>query len=122
MPFMRRFGKKGWKLVVLLRLNPLVPFNLQNYVFGATEIGFRPFALGTFFGIMPGTALYVSLGALGQAAVGGEDQTTLRVALLVAGLAATAATVFVVGRKAKAKLRGAGLADPRVAAADRLSP
>src|SRR6266568_3987272 len=33
----RAVAEEGWKIVVLLRLNPLVPFNLQNYFFGATS-------------------------------------------------------------------------------------
>ena len=49
-----RKNLRGWKIVALLRLNPLVPFNLQNYFFGVTDIGFWPYAAATFFGIMPG--------------------------------------------------------------------
>src|SRR5438270_11648307 len=50
----RAVAEEGWKIVALLRLNPLVPFNLQNYFFGVTDIGFWPYAAATFFGIMPG--------------------------------------------------------------------
>lgn len=35
-------GEEGWKIVALLRLSPLVPFNLQNYLFGVTKIGVLP--------------------------------------------------------------------------------
>ncbi len=33
---------------MLLRLSPLVPFNLQNYFFGITEIKFWPYVVATF--------------------------------------------------------------------------
>src|SRR5437879_1739462 len=61
----RAVAEEGWKIVALLRLNPLVPFNLQNYFFGVTDIGFWPYAAATFFGIMPGAAFYVYLATLG---------------------------------------------------------
>src|SRR5260370_405018 len=61
-------AEDGWKIVGLLRLSPLVPFNLQNYLFGATGIPFAHFVAATFFGIIPGTALYTYFGVLGAAA------------------------------------------------------
>jgi uncharacterized membrane protein YdjX (TVP38/TMEM64 family) len=59
-------AEEGWKIVALLRLSPLVPFNLQNYLFGVTAISFRHFVAATLAGIIPGTVLYVNLGALGK--------------------------------------------------------
>ena len=100
---------EGWKIVILLRLNPLVPFGLQNYAFGATNIGFWPYAIATFFGIMPGAGLYVYLGSLGRAAAGTGGIPKL--VILAAGLVATAVLFFVVGRKAKARLQDIGVAD-----------
>ena len=93
-------AQEGWKVVGLLRLSPVFPFGLQNYFFGITEIGFLPYALATFFGIIPGTALYVYLGAIGKAGGGGPAQW----AFLIAGLIATAVVVWLVTRRAKAAL------------------
>ena len=42
--------KEGWKLLVLLRLSPLVPYNLLNITMAATKIHFWPFAIASFFG------------------------------------------------------------------------
>ena len=93
----------GWKVVVLMRLSPLIPFNLQNYVFGITGIGFAPYVAATFVGIMPGTAFYLYLGVLGRAvadssAAGGGGP--LRWVFLGIGLAATAAVAFLITWKA----------------------
>jgi len=101
----------GWKVVVLMRLSPLIPFNLQNYVFGITGIGFAPYVAATFVGIMPGTAFYLYLGVLGRAvadssAAGGGGP--LRWVFLGIGLAATAAVAFLITWKARAKLKDAG--------------
>src|SRR5262245_10962626 len=41
----RAIGEEGWKIVALLRLSPAVPFNLQNYLYGLTAIGFWPYVV-----------------------------------------------------------------------------
>jgi uncharacterized membrane protein YdjX (TVP38/TMEM64 family) len=50
-------GAESFRLVFLLRLTPLVPFNALNYLLGVTPIGFRAYTLATFLGMLPGTAL-----------------------------------------------------------------
>lgn len=102
-------SEDGWKIVGLLRLSPLVPFNLQNYFFGVTDVGLLPYVTATFFGIMPGTLLYVYLGTLGKAVAGGEGGGAGQWALLAVGLVATAIVAFIITRKAKRKLKEAGV-------------
>lgn len=103
---------EGWKIVGLMRLSPLVPFNLQNYFFGVTPVGFWPYLVTTFFGIMPGTLLYVWIGSLGAAAgtgFGGGEAATFKWVALGVGLLATLAVTVIVSRKAAEKLRDAGI-------------
>ena len=38
----KAIGEGGWKIVALLRLSPAVPFTLQNYLYGLTDIRFWP--------------------------------------------------------------------------------
>ncbi len=52
----------GISAVLLLRLVPLVPFNLLNYAAGVTGVRLRDYVLGTFVGIIPGTFAYAALG------------------------------------------------------------
>src|SRR5262249_8073559 len=61
----RAIAQSGWKVVLLLRLSPLIPFNFSNYLFGLTGIRFDHFILASWVGMFPGTLLYVSLGAAG---------------------------------------------------------
>lgn len=47
----------GAKLVLLLRLSPLIPFSLSNYALGAlTDVSTGAFVAGTWAGALPGTA------------------------------------------------------------------
>src|SRR5213592_275939 len=72
-------GKQGAKLIFLLRLSPVIPFNLSNYFYGLTAVKFWPYVLASWIGMMPGAFLYVYIGAAGKAAVsaaaGGEAMT-----------------------------------------------
>ena len=76
---------------------------------GVTAIPFRHFVAATFFGIIPGAALYTYLGVLGNLA---GDGGPAEWALFGAGLMATIAVVILVARKARAKLREAGVDRP----------
>ena len=62
-------GKEGAKLIFLLRLSPIVPFNVSNYFYGLTAVKFWPYVLASWIGMMPGAFLYVYIGATGKAAV-----------------------------------------------------
>src|SRR6266581_5596159 len=62
-------GKQGAKLIFLLRLSPVIPFNLSNYLYGLTGVKFWPYVLASWIGMMPGTFLYVYIGAADKAAV-----------------------------------------------------
>src|SRR6266487_4311238 len=69
-------GKRGAKLIFLLRLSPVIPFNLSNYFYGLTGVKFWRYVLASWIGMIPGTFLYVYIGTAGKAAIaaaaGGE--------------------------------------------------
>jgi uncharacterized membrane protein YdjX (TVP38/TMEM64 family) len=46
--------EEGWKLMLLLRLSPIVPFSLLNYGLGITPVSFFSYVLTTSVGILPG--------------------------------------------------------------------
>ncbi|MBN9511716.1 MAG: TVP38/TMEM64 family protein [Alphaproteobacteria bacterium] len=82
---------EGWRFVALMRLVPLIPFNLLNYALGLTRIGFLPYILASAVCMIPGAIAYTWLGYAGRSAAAG-DTRALRYALL--GLAVLALTAF----------------------------
>ncbi|KAF7032086.1 hypothetical protein CFC21_043309 [Triticum aestivum] len=97
----KAIGENGFKVVTLLRLSPLLPFSLGNYLYGLTSVKFLPYVLGSWLGMLPGTWAYVSAGAFGRAIIqdeteiglGGNNQLlTLGIGLLVTAVAATYVT------------------------------
>jgi len=65
----KAIGEKGAKLIFLLRLSPVIPFNLSNYFYGLTSVKFWPYLFASWIGMIPGTFLYVYIGVAGKAAV-----------------------------------------------------
>eukprot|EP00877_Chromochloris_zofingiensis_P004762 jgi/Chrzof1/14287/Cz08g31390.t1 len=54
----------GWKLVILLRISPVMPFSVINYALGTSSLPFSHYFWPSVFGIIPGILLYVYLGTL----------------------------------------------------------
>ncbi|KAL6840077.1 hypothetical protein ACP4OV_029887 [Aristida adscensionis] len=97
----KAIGENGFKVVTLLRLSPLLPFSLGNYLYGLTSVKFWPYVLGSWLGMLPGSWAYVSAGAFGRAIIqeesevglGGNGQLwTLGLGLLFTGVAAAYVT------------------------------
>lgn len=105
----RAVGREGFKIVLLLRLTPVVPFVLLNYALGLTRVKLGAY-VRAFVGMLPATLLYVYYGrVLGDvaelAAGGGEERGWGDHALLAVGLIATVAAVALIVRVARRALR-----------------
>lgn len=99
---------EGWRIVFLTRLTPLFPFAIQNFAYGITRVKFREYALASFFGMAPGTLLFVYLGNAAAAALkagaGTRTRTPTEWAFYAVGLAATVAAVTMISRMARKAL------------------
>jgi len=105
----RAVGAQGRKIVFLLRLSPVFPFNLLNYALGLTKVRFIDY-LAASVGMLPGTLLYVYYGKLaGDVATlaGGTaiEKGPAYYAVLVLGLVATLIVTAVVTRIARRALQ-----------------
>ena len=57
--------RQGWRILMTTRLVPIFPFNVQNYIYGLTGIGFWQYSILSVIFIIPGTAAYtLSAGAI----------------------------------------------------------
>jgi len=111
----RAVGREGFKIVALLRLSPVFPFNLLNYALGLTRVRFLDYFAASA-AMLPGTLLYVYYGkaagslaaafagGAGAPAAGGQSKAASW-ALLAVGLLATVAVTTYVTRLAGKALR-----------------
>jgi len=81
---------EGWRFVALVRLVPIFPFNLSNYVLGLTRIPLHHYVLTTAVCMAPGAVAYTWLGHAGRGALAGETDA-IRYGLLALGLLAAIA-------------------------------
>mmetsp|Transcript_34662 Transcript_34662/g.35352 ORF Transcript_34662/g.35352 Transcript_34662/m.35352 type:complete len:330 (+) Transcript_34662:105-1094(+) len=59
-------GKEGFKVVLLLRLSPLLPFAISNYLYGVTAVDFGSYFVASLIGFIPGTTGIVYAGSAGK--------------------------------------------------------
>jgi len=104
----RAVGEQGRKIVFLLRLSPVFPFNLLNYALGLTQVRFVDYVVACV-GMLPGTLLYVYYGKLAgdvAALAGGAapERGNEYYAVLILGLVATVVVTTIVTRTARRAL------------------
>ena len=99
-------AENGFKIVFLLRLSPVVPFNLLNYALGVTRVPFLTYLGASVVGMLPGTFLYVSIGAAATSAAQLGHARGPSAALWV-GVAATVVVVVVITIIARRALKTA---------------
>ena len=107
----RAVGAEGRKIVFLLRLSPVFPFNLLNYGLGLTQVRFVDYLVASV-GMLPGTLLYVYYGKLAGdvaalAAGAALEKGAGYYTVLVLGLVATVVVTTIVTRTARRALQEA---------------
>jgi uncharacterized membrane protein YdjX (TVP38/TMEM64 family) len=105
--------ERSFSTVLLLRLSPLIPFNLLNYALGLTPVPLGHYVLASFVGMLPATIAFVGLGSLAPSLASlGEDEgpSGVRIALLAVGVVATLAVTIILARTARRELARRGAA------------
>lgn len=92
--------KEGLKLIILMRMSLLIPFNFSNYIFGCSAIKYWQFALGTL-GVLPLVCFLVYMGTTfsnlqdaisGKQVMSTEEIIVMCVGTVIAALALLYAT------------------------------
>ena len=95
-PLLKKFlfedaRRSGVALLMITRLVPLFPYNLQNFAYGLTDIGLWPYTVYTFLFMAPGAAAFT----LGAAGLSDPQRRRLYLALAAALIVlVTAAGIF----------------------------
>jgi uncharacterized membrane protein YdjX (TVP38/TMEM64 family) len=84
---MRHVDAEGWKFVAFLRLVPVFPYNIMNYLLGLTRIPFHHYVLATAVFMAPSTIAYTWIGYAGRELIAGETPH-IRFALVAIGILA----------------------------------
>ena len=100
----RAVDEESWRILLLLRLSPAVPFGMLNYLLGLTRTPLTTYVVTTALGILPGSFVDIYIGVIGKSAAG-----TAQLSMLVVGLIATVAVAAMITIKARGYLREAGV-------------
>jgi len=55
-------GQQGWRMLMITRLVPIFPFNVQNYAYGLTKIRFFTYVLVSWICMIPGAIAFAFMG------------------------------------------------------------
>jgi uncharacterized membrane protein YdjX (TVP38/TMEM64 family) len=88
----RAIAHEGTKMMLLMRISGFPPFTWINYALGITAVRFTPYALTTFFGIIPAMLALTWAGAAGAAAVTGSGN---RITLIFTAVGAVLVSVYI---------------------------
>lgn len=79
--FLEIVKRNDWKFIFLVRLNPIVPFGLQNYLFGLSGIPLGRYAVLSLFSCAIPSFLYAYIGAsINNLVLTGELKSLLTIA------------------------------------------
>ncbi len=74
-------GKSDMIILMITRMVPLFPYNLQNFAYGITDIGFWKYSIFTFIFMLPGVSFF-TIGSAGLTAEGDKWKYFLTAGIL----------------------------------------
>jgi len=101
----RALQSNGLKIMVLLRLSPLIPYNALDYMSGITALPLLSYIIA-LVGILPGTVSLCFIGASASSLTdkSATENLTLKITTIVVGVISAAAGLFVASYYSKREL------------------
>eukprot|EP00536_Pseudo-nitzschia_multiseries_P007238 jgi/Psemu1/286980/fgenesh1_pg.167_\ len=102
----RALEMNGLKIMVLLRLSPLIPYNALDYISGVTSISLRDYSIA-MLAMIPGIVMLCSIGASASSLsdrTSSTSNTTMKVITIVSGLLFGGCGVFLASYYSKLEL------------------
>ncbi|KAJ4727509.1 hypothetical protein OWV82_000595 [Melia azedarach] len=100
--------KSGFKIIFLLRLVPLLPFNMLNYLLSVTPIHMGTYILASWLGMMPSTFGLVYVGTtlkdFSDVTRGWNEISSTRLVFMALGFLISVILIVYVAKVAKASL------------------
>jgi len=90
----RAVAQKGWKIVFLTRMSPIVPSNVLNYGFSLTKINFWQYLFVSWVAMLPVIAVYVYLASMGTNLLSGDNDPRQIVASVIGFITASMAIAY----------------------------
>ena len=84
---MRSVDEEDWRFVAFVRLVPVIPYNIANFLLGITRIPFPRYVLATLVFMAPSTVVYTWIGHAGRQAIAGDTEN-IKYALIALALIA----------------------------------
>lgn len=81
--------EQGWRMLMITRLVPVFPFNLQNYAYGLTKIDFKIYVLVSWICMLPAT---IAFSFAGGSIVSGQGD--MKKTFMYLGVAAIALVIM----------------------------
>lgn len=72
-------GKNQIFILMITRLVPIFPYNLQNFAYGITDIKFSTYTIGSLLFMLPGTAMYT----VGTAGIADKENRILYIGIAI---------------------------------------
>ncbi len=106
--FLSSLKEKSWKLIILVRLSPVLPFSVMNLVLSAIRFPLKTFLIGSFIGMLPRTVFAIYVGTKAQtlkALIENERISDFPYSEIIIILL-TLITVFGIGRMMRNAMKG----------------
>ncbi len=104
----RALGAQGGRIVFLLRMSPLIPSQVQNYLYGLSQVPFGRCLIASWLGMLPFSAVWVAVGATAgpDALLGSGEGMWWTIPI---GIAFGVAALWLIAWQARRTLREAGV-------------